>query len=236
MRPKRNGKNQKFGVKMLETAENLNKMRNFGISEGISELILTTRNDPNDSQYASNAAPFGIIWKNNRMFLHLFKGSKTCKNLMRENLFAANMTDDAVLYATTTFYDLDDDEFGDVEYAGEESGSPKGVPIPFLKNADRVVLFKCVERTEAEDSVIIDIEPADFIILHPDKAGFIFNRGFHSVVEACIHLTRYELTKDQKYVDLIRHHWGITQRCGRKRDKEGFVVVRKKLNEILSQE
>ncbi|MCL2549754.1 MAG: DUF447 family protein [Methanimicrococcus sp.] len=236
---------------MRETAENLEKMRNFGISEGISELILTTRNDRNGSKYVSNAAPFGIVWKNDRMFLHLFKGSKTCENMMRENLFAANMTDDAVLYATTTFYDLEDDEFGYAEYgyaeydyaeygyaeyAGEESVSPKEASIPYLKNADRVVLFKCVGRTEAEDSVIIDIEPADFIVLKPDKAGFIFNRGFHSVVEACIHLTRYELTKDQKYVDLIRHHWGITQRCGRKRDKEGVAVLRKKMNEILDRE
>ncbi|MCL2862561.1 MAG: DUF447 family protein [Methanimicrococcus sp.] len=218
---------------MRETAENLEKMAKFGISEGISELILTTRNDAAaGDKLSSNAAPFGIIWKNNRMFLHLFKGSKTCENLTREDFFAANMTDDAVLFATSTFYDLKEEEFENVVYIDEKSASPVTAVIPFLKKADRVVLFKCVERTEAEDSVIIDIEPADFIVLNLEKEGFIVNRGFYSVVEACVHLTRYELTKDRQYLDLIRHHWSLINRCGRKRDKEGFDIVRKRMNEI----
>lgn len=214
---------------MQETAENLKQMAKFGISEGISELILTTANDPADGDAcAFNAAPFGITWKNNRMFLHLFKGSKTCRNLIRENYFAANMTDDAVLYAMTTFYELEESAFNSAEQRGSTSIP---IPVPVLKDADRAVLFKCLKRVETEDSYIIDIEPVDFVILNAEKEGFVFNRGFHSVVEACIHLTRYELTKDPKYIDLIRHHLGLTQRCGRKRDKEGFAVIKKRLAE-----
>ena len=218
---------------MRETAENLEKMAKFGISEGISELILTTRNDSGGGERpSSNAAPFGVIWKNDRMFLHLFKGSKTSENLMHENFFAANMTDDAVLYATSTFYDLDENEFGYTTLVEEESASSQSITIPLLKNADRAVLFKCIRKTESEDIIIVDIKPVGFIVLNPNKEGFIFNRGFHSVIEACIHLTRYELTKDRKYLDMIRHHWSLVHRCGRKRDKEGFAVVRKRMNEI----
>ncbi|MBZ3936020.1 DUF447 domain-containing protein [Methanimicrococcus blatticola] len=218
---------------MKETAKNLNRMAKFGISEGISEMILTTKN-ASDSNKTANAAPFGITWKNNRMFLHLFKGSTTYENLMREDYFAANMTDDAVLYAKSTFYDLEEEAF-DIAAAieDEENGEEqKTISVPVLKNADRFVLFKCVSRLEAADSVVIDIEPVDFFIFNSEKEGFIFNRGFHSVVEACIHLTRYELTKDPIYIDYIRHHQRIIQKCGRKRDKEGFLIVKKKLMEL----
>ncbi|MDR2944564.1 MAG: DUF447 family protein [Methanosarcinales archaeon] len=206
-------------------------MAKFGISEGISEIILTTKNAP-ESEKTSNAAPFGIIWKNNKMFLHLFKGSKTYENLMRENYFAANMTDDAVIYAESTFYDLEDEAFETAASIEKNEEEQKTISIPVLKNADRFVLFKCAGRLEADSSVIIDIEPIDFIILNSGKEGFVFNRGFHSVVESCIHLTRYELTKDPVYIDEIRRHRRIVQKCGRKRDKEGFEILRRKLMEL----
>ncbi|WNY23324.1 hypothetical protein MmiHf6_06290 [Methanimicrococcus hongohii] len=241
---------------MEETAENLKRMAKFGISEGISEIILTTKNvsesfetgiaetDSTDSIRTANAAPFGITWKNNKMFLHLYKGSTTYENLMHEDYFAANMTDDAVLFAESTFYDLENEAFDTVIYV-EESADKDGknqtssststlssISIPVLKNADRFVLFKCVKRLEASDSVVIDITPVDFFVLNSEKEGFVFNRGFHSVIEACIHLTRYELTKDPVYIDYIRHHQRIIQRCGRKQDKKGFAIVKKRLMEL----
>lgn len=220
---------------MKETEENLKQMAKFGISEGISEIIVTTRNGQGDDK-KSNAAPFGIIWKNNKMFLHLFKGSKTYHNLMREDYFAANMTDDAVIYAKTTFYDSEEEEFDDLIYAAETKDGQKTISVPVLKKADRVVLFECVRRLEVEDSAVIDIRPVDFFVLNPDKEGFVFNRGFHSVVESCIHLTRYEQTKDPIYIDYIRHHQRIVQRCGQKKDKKGFSIVCQKLIELESAE
>lgn len=230
---------------MEETAENLKQLAKFGISEGISEIILTTRNKP-DAEINANAAPFGIIWKNNKLFLRLFKGSKTYENLLREDFFAANMTDNAVLYAKSTFYDLDMKEFDDVIHIVEtEQGNEQkqtsnpnsySISIPVLKKADRFVLFKCVSRLEAADSVIIDIEPIEYLVQNAEKEGFVFNRGFHSVIEACIHLTRYELTKESAYIDLIRHHQKIIQRCGRKNDKAGFSIIRQKLMEIEAAE
>ena len=213
---------------MKETAQNLKKMAEFGVSEGISEMILTTKNG-SGCKNEFNAAPIGITWKNNRMFLHLFKGSETCENLIREDFFAANMTDDAVLYAESTFYDLEAEEFESVSVCVSADIS---VSIPILKNADRCIIFRCLSRLEEPNSVVIDIEPIDFRIQNPDKSGFVFNRGFHSVVESCIHLTRYELTKNPIFIDYIRHHQKIIQRCGRKRDKSGFSIVRRKLMEI----
>jgi hypothetical protein len=226
-----------------ETKENLEKMKRYGISEGISEIILTTKNSIEKQAKKYNAAPIGIIWKNNKMFLHLFKGTNTCRNLMTEEYFAANVTDDAVLYAMSTFYDLDDDDFSTVQIEENKKKTIEAIVenkepfenIPILKKADRYVIFKCLSRMESDESNVIDIEPVFFGKIQVEEKGQIINRGFNSVIEACVHMTRYEITKDPIFIDHIRHHFGLIQRCGRKRDKEGLAILKKRMTEIESE-
>jgi Uncharacterized conserved protein len=204
----------------------LKKAENFGLTEGISEWILTTKNAAED-QISANAAPIGIIQKNGRMYLRLFKGSKTCENLKRENYCAANITSDAVVYAESTFYDLDEKRF---EYKDYRSPMTDAEKIPVLKEADRVVLFKCAGRKETKELLMIEIEPIEFVIQNAEKSGFIANRGFNAVIEACIHMTRYELTKEKAYSDKIYQMREIVLKCGRNRDKEAFEIIMKRLN------
>lgn len=212
---------------MKETPKNLKKLSRFGISEGISELLLTTKNSPKDKKKA-NAAPIGITWKNDKMFLHLFKGSKTYENLTQKNYFAANMTDDAVLYATSAFYDLKNDDFRFIKITRKN----KTISIPILKNANAATVFKCVKRLDAADSMIVHIKPVKFIPLKKNDTGILINRGFHSVIEVCVHLTRYELARDPMYIDEIRRRQTLIQRCGRKNDKKAFIILKKRLLEI----
>ncbi|WP_338098516.1 DUF447 domain-containing protein [Methanolapillus ohkumae] len=194
-------------------------MTEFGIGEGISEIIVATKNSPSGEK-PFNAAPFGIIWKNDKMFLRLFRGTKTCENLMQEDFFSANITADSVLYARSTFYDLDSHEFSTLNFSG--------TIVPVLKEADRYVVFQCKNRVLAEDTILIDIEPIGFKIQTP-TSGFLPNRGFYSILEICIHLTRYEQTRDPKYIEWIRHHWSLAQRCGRKNDKEALAILKKRM-------
>jgi|GEM_PF-160786 len=231
-----------------ETKENLEKMKGYGISEGISEIILTTKNAIDKPEKKYNAAPIGIIWKNNKLFLHLFKGTNTRRNLMTEEYFAANITDDAVLYATSTFYDLEDEHFSTVlveektaankpiatssKTAAETTIETAAENIPILKEANRYVIFKCLSKTESDDTTIIDIEPVLFGKIRDEDGGKLINRGFNSVIDACVHMTRYEKTKNPTYIDHIRHHFNLIHRCGRKRDKEGLAILKKRLIEI----
>ena len=203
------------------------KAEKFGLTEGISEWILTTKNAAED-KISANAAPIGIIQKNGRMYLRLFNGSKTFENLKREDYFAANITNDAVLYAESTFYDLKENRF---EYKDYRPPATPAEKVPVLKEADRVVLFKCAGRKETEGLLIVEIEPIEFMIQNAEKTGFIANRGFNAVIEACIHMTRYELTKEKAYSDKICQMREIVLKCGRNRDKEAFEIIMKRLNE-----
>ena len=220
--------------------ETIKKAENFGIIEGISELILTTKNE-NGDKISANAAPFGIIQKNSKLFLRLFKGSKTYENLKREEYLAANITHDSVLYAESTFYDLDEHRFEYQIRENKRDGKCETADlhaaekIPVLKEADRIVLFKCLNQKEMEGILMIEVEPIEFIIQNSEKDGFIFNRGFNAVIEACIHLTRYELTKDRKTVDEIERLQEIVLKCGRQRDKEAFEIITKRLYEQIKE-
>ncbi|MCO5384101.1 MAG: DUF447 family protein [Methanosarcina barkeri] len=60
----------------------------YGISAGISETIVSTGLD------TPNAAPIGIIRKNKKIFVRIFKGSQTGENLVREGVLVANVVYD----------------------------------------------------------------------------------------------------------------------------------------------
>ena len=71
----------------------------YGILEGISETIVSTGLD------TPNAAPIGIIRKNNKTFVRIFKGSHTGENLVREGFLVANVVYDSLLLVRSTFFD-----------------------------------------------------------------------------------------------------------------------------------
>lgn len=192
-----------------------------GLFEGISEMILVTGGEK------PNAAPIGVIRRNGRLFLKLYYGSDTCRNLETEDMFTGNLTADPVLFARSSFSDLPPENFETIAIGDRRAAA--------LKNADRVTLFRCISRKKTKEALLIGIEAEADIIRRPEALCFL-NRGFHAVIDACVDLTRYKLTKDPKYIDLIRRHQGIIQRCGRPQDKEALLLIKKKMMEYADSE
>ena len=192
-----------------------------GLFEGISEMILVTGKEK------PNAAPIGVIRRNGRLFLKLYYGSDTCRNLETEDRFTGNLTADPILFARSSFSDLPPENFETIDIGGRQTTA--------LKCADRVTLFRCVSRKKTKEALLIDIEAEADIVRRPEALCFL-NRGFHAVIDACVDLTRYKLTKDSKYIDLIRRHQGIIQRCGRPQDKEALLLIKKKMMEYADGE
>lgn len=212
-------------MKDLNNNENLicsKDLENFGISEGVSEVILTCGYD------FPNAAPIGIIQKYDRMFLRLFSGSKTHENLKKENYFAANITKSSLLFAKTAFSNLPESDF---TYVSIPEISLNSLKIPVLSDSEGFIIFKCINKKETPDFLFIDIEPIYFKKNSNFGKTFI-NRGFNSLIDATVHLTRYQVTHDPKYIELITYHQGIIQRCGRPEDKEALLYLKKKMVEF----
>jgi hypothetical protein len=65
-------------------------VRETGIDEGTSEVIVTTRS----ASGTFNAAPIGIITTTNEHFVKLYKSSRTFTNVQETKKLAANVTSD----------------------------------------------------------------------------------------------------------------------------------------------
>ena len=120
-------------------------LKEAGIDEGISEVIVTTKS----ASDKPNAAPIGIITitnngKNN-YFVKLYKGSKTLSNVMATNTLAANVTDDAVLFVKSGFANLN------------EAHSSLFTGLPVLKEAKSWIIFKSALIKKNSESFCISI-------------------------------------------------------------------------------
>ncbi len=51
------------------------------------------------------------------------------------------------------------------------------------------------------------------------------NRGFNAVLEATVHATRYKLSGDEKYLELIRHYETLASKCGGESEKKAMKLL-----------
>ena len=184
----------------------------LGLKEGIFETIVTTGFD------LPNAAPIGIIRKNEKTFIRLFKGSHTWENVLKEKHLVANVVYDPLLLVRSTFFDLDPSEFMFVAVNGRK--------LPVLKEAEAWAAFECVNIKNTDQSLV-----ADLVCLVSGCRGGNKNilpvptRGFNAVLEAAVHATRYQLSGDAKYLEWIRHYETLASKCGGEREKQAMKLL-----------
>ncbi len=192
---------------MLGTDFNLD---NLGIYDGICETIVTTCKG-----WTPNAAPMGIIRRKDKLYVRLFKGSKTYENVLAEKFLVANITYDPMLFALSTFTNLDDSVF-------EQTVHENHTMYP-LKDAQSWVAFECMNTKITSEAMVAELVP---IHARLNKCRVKApNRGFYGVIEACIHATRYQLTGDEKYLKLIKAYGDIVEKCGGDTEKDALKKV-----------
>ncbi|MCZ7392395.1 MAG: DUF447 domain-containing protein [Candidatus Methanoperedens sp.] len=180
-------------------------VEDFGIYEGISEVIFTTLSP----EGVPNAAPMGLHRKGEKLFARIYD-SKTLDNILSKPELAANIVDDPVLFVRSSLSDIEPEIFESVE----------GFPV--LKNAQGWILFDCRCRKGKKISVV-ELSPLKGKI-NQRKIQPV-NRGFNAVIEASIHATRYAALKKQKYLDCIGYYNTIVQKCGGEREKEAMKLL-----------
>ncbi|RNI12107.1 DUF447 family protein [Methanohalophilus sp. RSK] len=194
----------------------ISELDKYGICDGISEIILTS------GMENPNAAPIGLIRKDNRVFIRLYKGSTTYENVKRDKIFAANVTYDPLLFIKSTFSNLGEENF---KYHPLDSKS-----IPMLKNSASSVIFRCDEIKHTKQAMTAEIIPMDAVA--NDYRPKAINRGLTAVIEAAVHATRYELTGDNKFLDLIDQCLETTCKCGGQREKDAAEILLNEIDEI----
>lgn len=193
-------------------------LKEAGIGEGISEVIVTTKSASGEP----NAAPIGIIAvtneDENNYFVKLYKGSKTLSNVQETNKLAANVTDDAVLFVKAAFEPLNKAHFS----LFSES--------PVLKEANSWILFDCAFSEKTCETFIFQLTP--IAVKTNRKEVKAINRGLNAVIEAAILATRNAIKEDGRDLaereKMMALYARIVEKCGGSREKEALRILQEK--------
>ncbi|NJD54493.1 MAG: DUF447 family protein [Candidatus Methanoperedens sp.] len=180
-------------------------LEEFGIQEGISEVIFTSMS----IEGIPNAAPIGLHMKNGKLFARIYK-SNTLDNIIENSKAAANIVDDPALFVQSALSDIGPERFDFVE----------GFPV--LKGSLGWIIFDCRVR-KGENISVVELQAVKSKIL--TRKIKPVNRGSNAVIEATVHATRYIVLKEQKYLDHIDHYNTIVQKCGGPGEKEAMKLL-----------
>ena len=195
-------------------------LKEVGIDEGISEVIVTTK----PASGEPNAAPIGIIAvtneNENKYFVKLYKTSKTLSNVQETNKLAANVTDDAVLFVQAAFEPLAETQFS--LFNG----------FPVLKEANSWILFDCTFSEKKSESGNFVFQLTPIAVKTNQKGVKAINRGLNAVIEAAILATRNAITEDGRdraeREKLMALYACIVEKCGGSREKEALKILQEK--------
>jgi len=182
------------------------------LREGVNEVIATT---------AGNAAPMGIIIRNGKARMVVFRGGHTARRIEEQGWVVANLIFDPVLFVQTAFEDLPPSSFVDE--------TVDGISMQRLAGVEAYVAFRAlVERRTTERLMVrLELLKEEMVapVIHP------VNRGFNSVIEATVHATRYLLFRDPELRVWINHYAAVIRKCGGPRELEALQLLLSYLGE-----
>lgn len=195
-------------------------LKEAGIDEGISEVIVTTMSASGEP----NAAPIGIITTinedENEYFVKLYEGSKTLSNVQETNKLAANVTDDAILFVKAAFENLNESHFSLFSR------------FPVLNEANSWIIFECtlIEKNRESGNFLFQLAPIALKINRKEVKAI--NRGRNAVIEAAILATRYVITADKREKEeiekMMERYADVVAKCGGRSEKVAFGILQKK--------
>lgn len=207
------------------------------IGEGVNETIVTTVSKDG----IPNAAPIGIIRRDNAdMFVKLFSGT-TCQNVIDTGYLVANITYDPMQFVMAALSDISNEDFERMECeialdnwvavnSNIDNCTGDTCTTTFMRLKDcACILFECERLTDGTKPEVFGLKPV-YTIIENDKHALIpVNRGFNALIEACVAATRFVLFKDDESLGIIRNGRVVVKKCGSKRDYAAFELLLQKI-------
>jgi hypothetical protein len=197
----------------------------IGMEKGLLyETIVTTVND----DHTPNAAPIGVICKNNKeVVAYLYHGSKTVRNIKRNHSFSVNILKDPMVFVESTLGNLSDNYFE--QYANEF----------YIKNTDaffiaHVTSLKDVEKKDNFGVSVTTVLTAEVSNIIKKKENVEpLNRAIYGIIEGLVYLTRMEMVSGDME-KLYRHRMTEISRIVNKVGGVEHKKAMKKISEAFS--
>ena len=195
------------------------------------EIIITTI----DNDGKSNAAPFGLrVLENNEIFLRIFEGGNTIKNIKENEEFIVNVTADPLMFTLATTNTIPD------EYLTRISKKTKSNDeLAYLTDADAYLICEVtsLKTSFREDDPIkateINFIKAEVVEINiKNKCAKPINRAIHALIEALVNYSRISIVdeKTQEYfLERFLESERIIKRVGNEKEKESIQILKENL-------
>ena len=189
------------------------------------EVILTTWNDDN----TRNAAPFGILVKNNNEIINrIYKGSKTLSNIKRNKEFTVNLTYNPLYFSYSLIDNISDEFYVDCDsLVLRDVDAFFNVEVNDIKNIFR------------EDDPLSPVEVTyiksyvDNVIVNNESVNPL-NRGIHCVIESLVNYSRIDKVNSsvkEYYLGRFKENYRVAKKVGGKKDKMAMEYIIKNLED-----
>ena len=194
------------------------------------EVIITTI----DKDGNSNAAPFGLrVLDKNEVFLRIFEGGNTIKNIKDKEEFIVNITTDPLMFTLATTNTIPDEYLSRISNKTKNNGE-----LAYLTDADAYFIceVKSLKTSLRED----DIKSSDVNFIKSEvvelniknKCVKPLNRAIHALIEALVNYSRINIVDEdtQKYfLERFKESERIIKRVGNEKEKESIQILKENL-------
>ena len=194
------------------------------------EVIITTI----DNNGKSNAAPFGLrVLEDNEVFLRIFEGGTTIKNIKEKEEFVVNITTDPLMFTLATTNTIPDEYLTRISNKTENNDE-----LVYLTDADAYFICEVKNLKEAlrED----DIKSSDVNYIKSEvieiniknKCVKPINRAIHALIEALVNYSRINIVDEdtrEYFLERFLESERIIKRVGNEEEKGSIQILKENL-------
>ena len=194
------------------------------------EVIITTI----DNNGKSNAAPFGLrVLDGNEVFLRIFEGGTTIKNIKEKEEFVVNVTTDPLMFTLATTNTIPDEYLTRISNKTENNDE-----LVYLTDADAYFICEVKNLKEAlrED----DIKSSDVNYIKSEvieiniknKCVKPMNRAIHALIEALVNYSRINIVDEdtrEYFLERFLESERIIKRVGNEEEKGSIQILKENL-------
>ena len=194
------------------------------------EVIITTI----DNKGKSNAAPFGLrVLEDNEVFLRIFEGGTTIKNIKEKEEFVVNVTTDPLMFTLATTNTIPDEYLTRISNKTENNDE-----LVYLTDADAYFICEVKNLKEAlrED----DIKSSDVNYIKSEvieiniknKCVKPMNRAIHALIEALVNYSRINIVDEdtrEYFLERFLESERIIKRVGNEEEKGSIQILKENL-------
>ena len=192
------------------------------------EIIITTI----DSDGNTNAAPFGLrVLENDEIFLRIFDGGNTIRNIKDKKEFIVNVTDNPLMFTLSSINTIPDEHLTKIPKENSE--------LAYLTDADAYFIceVKNIKSSYRENDPIkdtgINFIKAEVIELNiKNKCVKPINRAIHALIESLVNYSRINIVDEEKqkyFLERLGESDRIIKRVGNKEEKEAIELLKEDL-------